>query len=295
MLMPSRFRLSLLPAAIALLTSLCIGCSQEDSTGYSQYRADPDRASKGTPQESGPGKREQTAAGTPSAVKSDPDAAQYEAALPAGVGLLSLTYRQFADERKQDAASVAAIGSAGVSLTSDAESAGTSEVAAANTGNGEQKPGAVKPLAKPRKIKLLVKDKSFQTVGPQGAIRVSYDDISLLKVLNMDPVPTDALNYLPKWMKELDGKRIRIRGFMSPAFKQQGITSFLMGRDNKACCFPGTAKVYDLFPVKLRDGVTTHFIDNRPFDVVGVFHIKPWVEDGEWYQIYQITDAVIIQ
>ncbi|MCH8830681.1 MAG: hypothetical protein IID45_13980 [Planctomycetes bacterium] len=68
-----------------------------------------------------------------------------------------------------------------------------------------------------------------------------------------------------------------------------------MGRDNQICCYPGNAKVYDLFPVTMRDGVTVDFILNRPFDIVGIFKISPWIEDGKIIDIYQIEDAIMIQ
>ncbi|MCH7685582.1 MAG: hypothetical protein IH899_02690 [Planctomycetes bacterium] len=146
-----------------------------------------------------------------------------------------------------------------------------------------------------REIKILVPEKKFRVVGPEKAIRVSYDDINLLKVINMEPVTLDAPEHMPDWLKGLNGKRIRIRGFMSPTFEQTGLKVFLMGRDNQACCFPGRAKIYDLFPVRLRQGKTTDFIDNRPFDIVGIFSIKPWVEDDTLYQLYQLDDAVVIE
>lgn len=167
--------------------------------------------------------------------------------------------------------------------------------AATNPRNGSSETTADSPEPpEKREPKVLVTEKSFREEGPSGAVRVTYDDLDLLKVLNMEPVTPDAPEMMPDWMKELDGKRIRIRGFMSPSFMQDGITQFLMGRDNKACCFPGKAKVYDLFPVKLADGETTSFINNRPFDVVGTFHIKPWVLDGKLVQIYTVVDARVI-
>ncbi len=59
-------------------------------------------------------------------------------------------------------------------------------------------------------------------------MRVSYDDVDLLKVLNMDPVPVDVADYLPGWLEQLDGKRIRIRGFMMPAFTDTNIHFFVL-------------------------------------------------------------------
>ena len=154
--------------------------------------------------------------------------------------------------------------------------------------------GKTLPSVVPREVKLLVKERKFQVEGPDKAIRVSYDDIDLLKVLNMEPVTADAPKLMPVWLKELDGRRIRIRGFMFPQFQETGIPAFLMARDNQICCFGGEAKIYDLFPVFMRKGVTTDYILNRPFDVVGVFHIDTIVDEGELYQLYRIDDAVVI-
>lgn len=146
----------------------------------------------------------------------------------------------------------------------------------------------------PREIKLLVKDATFRAEGPDGALRVSYDDLDLLKVLNMDPVPVDAADHFPKWLKNLDGKRIRIRGFMYPPFQETDIPFFVLARDNQICCFGRDPKRYDVIDVVMRDGVTTDYIQNRPFDVVGVFHIAPEASGGELYQLYVIDDAIVI-
>ena len=91
--------------------------------------------------------------------------------------------------------------------------------------------------AEPREIKLLVKEKKFKAEGPDGALRVSYDDLDLLKILNMEPVPVDAADHFPTWLKDLDGKRIRIRGFMYPPFQETEIPFFVLARDNQICCF----------------------------------------------------------
>jgi hypothetical protein len=148
--------------------------------------------------------------------------------------------------------------------------------------------------ASARKPQLLVPSRSFKTEGADGALRVSYDDLDLLKVLNLEPVTPDAPAMMPGWLKKLDGQRIRIRGFMYPTFQQTGIHAFALARDNQICCFGRNPKIYDVFDVALRHGVTTDYIPNRPFDVVGVFHIKPDSEEGKLYRLYEMDDAVVI-
>lgn len=149
-------------------------------------------------------------------------------------------------------------------------------------------------VSKPREVKILIKNHTFDKTSPGDALRVSYDDIDLLKVMNMEPVTPNAPELMPQWLKDLDGKRIRIRGFMYPPFQQTGNEFFQLARDNQICCFGKNPKIYDLFPVVMRDGVTADYILNRPFDVVGVFHIKAETLDDELHRIYLIDDAIVI-
>jgi hypothetical protein len=183
---------------------------------------------------------------------------------------------------------------------------GDSVIVASAKSSGVSRPSAV-PASSPgttakgpqnsasaasRKMELLVPNKSFRTEGE--ALRVSYDDIDLLKVLNMEPVPPDAANFMPGWLKALDGRRIRIRGFMYPTFQQTGIHAFGLARDNQICCFGRNPKIYDVFDVVLHEGETTNYLPNRPFDVVGVFHIRPEAEDGKLYHLYEMDDATVM-
>ncbi len=135
--------------------------------------------------------------------------------------------------------------------------------------------------------------RTFKVEGPEDSIRVSFDDVDLLKVMNLDPVPADAPERLPKWLKELDGKRIRIRGFMFPPFQDTDIRGFVLARDNQICCFGRTPKEYDLVEIFLRKGVSTHYIQNRPFDVVGIFRIKSEIE--KYTAMYEMEDAIVIE
>jgi hypothetical protein len=165
----------------------------------------------------------------------------------------------------------------------------------ANGNQAEQKPPDANQSAEPRKVQVLVKERKFTAEGPESALRVSYDDIDLLKVLNMEPVTPDALKLMPRWLTDLDGQRIRIRGFMYPTYEETGLTWFFLARDNQICCFGRDPKIYDVFRVRLRAGETTDYLPNRPFDVVGLFHIRPEAEEGKLYQLYEMDDARIIE
>lgn len=186
-----------------------------------------------------------------------------------------------------------------------AENEGTTDkpVADAGSSNPEAndptlattKAGSKEPVApkQPRIVMLLIPDKKFKAEGKGAAkaLRVSFDDFDLLKVLNMDPVTEDAPSRMPKWLKKLDGKRIRVRGFMMPAYQEEGIRGFTLARDNELCCFGRNPQVYDLVDVFMQKGESTHYIQNRPFDVTGVFHIGDSIIPG---QLYSLDDAVVI-
>ena len=148
--------------------------------------------------------------------------------------------------------------------------------------------------AQPRAIQLLIPSKRFRKERPSNALRVSYDDIDLLKVLNMEPVPADAVSHFPDWLRQLDGQVVRIRGYMYPTFEATGLTSFTLARDNGICCFVRQPKIYDIISVSLAPGEVSDYIANRPFDVEGVFRIDPGADQTDLSRLYRIEQAKVL-
>jgi hypothetical protein len=146
----------------------------------------------------------------------------------------------------------------------------------------------------PRKVAVLVPQREFRPEGPQKALRITYDDLDLLKVLNMDPVTPDAVSLMPNWLRNLDGKAIRIRGFMFPTFESTGIERFVLARDAEKCCFGPNAKVYDLIAVEMKPGKTCDYIHLRPFDVIGTLRIDLQVDGDVVLGLYRIEDAELV-
>ena len=164
-------------------------------------------------------------------------------------------------------------------------------------------PGAAAPAApavendapgETRELTLLVPVRSFQPTGDGSRVRVSFDDLDLLKVLNAEPVPADVVDHLPAWLAGLDGREVRLRGFMYPTYADP-VTAFVLARDNQICCFGRNPKPYDLVSVKLADGEASPYIQNRPFDVAGTFHLDPVRDGGDWLRLYRIDDARVIE
>jgi len=138
--------------------------------------------------------------------------------------------------------------------------------------------------------------RTFAVEGPEGALRISFDDLDLLKIIQMDDVTPDCVSKMPQWMRDLAGKRIRIRGFMKPLHVSEGLPEFPLVRSTDLCCFGPKGKVYHMAAVSLKKGTTTDYIELKPFDVVGTFRIEP-VElgDGVVFLLYHIDEATIIQ
>ncbi len=117
-----------------------------------------------------------------------------------------------------------------------------------------------------------------------------------MKLINMDTVTSDCIEMMPAWLRDLNGKHVRIRGYMKPSGLAEGIPEFVFVRSTDLCCFGPKGKVYHLIAVKLKAGTTTDYIELKPFDVVGNFRIeKIELDDGLIFLLYHIDDAAIIR
>jgi hypothetical protein len=105
------------------------------------------------------------------------------------------------------------------------------------------------------------------SAGTTGRIQdLSFDDVKF-DMEKGDPFTKDLL---PDAVASLDGTRIRIRGYILPSFQQEGITQFVLVRDNMECCFGPGAALYDCIVVRMLPGRSTQF-SVRPVAVSGTF------------------------
>lgn len=157
-----------------------------------------------------------------------------------------------------------------------------------------QKPAAERPAASQA---VASRDRVFSPEGPQGALRIGFDDLDLLKLLRMDPVTADCVEKMPRWLRNLEGKAVRIRGYMKPSLLTTQIPQFRLVRDTGLCCFGPKGQIYDMIVVSLKEGTTTDYIELKPFDVVGTFRIEVVTleDDGMIFGLYYLDDATIIQ
>lgn len=114
---------------------------------------------------------------------------------------------------------------------------------------------------------------------------ITFDTIKL----NMNKGDEFRKTLLTPSIKQLDGKRVRIRGFILPPPQQEGLTQFVLVRDNRACCFGPGAAIYDSMIVKMKPGLSTDY-SVLPITVEGTFNIHQIdAPDGHTFAIYRLT------
>jgi hypothetical protein len=92
-------------------------------------------------------------------------------------------------------------------------------------------------------------------------------------------------------LKKLDGRQIRIRGFIRPGFKQSGIKAFVLVRDNQECCFGPGAALYDCVMVKMAEDQSVEFTV-RPITVVGTMQLKKYIgKDKKVWAIFRLNET----
>jgi hypothetical protein len=91
-------------------------------------------------------------------------------------------------------------------------------------------------------------------------------------------------------IRDLFEKDIKIRGYILPTFKQDGLTSFVLVRDNMECCFGPGAALFDCIIVTMVEGKTASFTP-RPVTVEGKFTFQKYedpIRPGELRAIYHL-------
>ena len=118
-------------------------------------------------------------------------------------------------------------------------------------------------------------------------IDLSFDDLKF----DIEKGADFKDSMLTEALKNLDGKKVRLRGFVRPGFKQTGIKNFILVRDNQECCFGPGAALYDCVMVKMSEDQSIDFTV-RPISVVGTMQLKKYVgKDGKIWAIFRLNET----
>jgi hypothetical protein len=104
---------------------------------------------------------------------------------------------------------------------------------------------------------------------PPRVLDQTFDDIKF----DIEPDAPFDRSMLTDKVRQLDGERIRIRGYILPTAQASGIKSFVLVRDNQECCFGPGAALYDCILVTMEGDKSAKF-SVRPVAVEGQFKIE---------------------
>ncbi len=117
-------------------------------------------------------------------------------------------------------------------------------------------------------------------------VDLTFDDIKF----EMDKDVEFEREFLTERIHELDGRWIRIRGYILPSFKQSEINKFILVRDNQECCFGPGAALCDCILVSLEKGRQIDYTV-RPVTVEGKFYVKEWKTGGKVLAVFRMKNA----
>ena len=152
--------------------------------------------------------------------------------------------------------------------------------------------GSVGPTETPRsRSAATAADESATVAAPvarpspgAGPAEITFDDIKL-DLAKGAPFRREVLT---ERVTGLDGRRVRIRGYILPSFQQSGLTQFVLVRDNQECCFGPGAALHDCIVVRMQPGRTADF-SIRPVAVAGTFRVAELRgPDGNHLAIYAL-------
>jgi hypothetical protein len=160
---------------------------------------------------------------------------------------------------------------------------GPDEVSAAAPANGDS--GVQSSVAD--KSEAVADEQPASETAPAQAERtrdISFDDVKF----DIEKGAEFKRSSLTAKIKALDGKPIRIRGYILPSFQQSGLTQFVLVRDNLSCCFGPGAAIYDCVIVEMKPGKSTDY-SLYPVAVEGTFAIREMLDpDGKIVAIYHL-------
>lgn len=131
-------------------------------------------------------------------------------------------------------------------------------------------------------------DASKQAAAKGKRIDITFDDLKF----GIEKGQKYKPEMLTDRIKELDGKPVKLRGFMLPGYSQRNITEFVLVRDNLECCFGPGAALYDCIVVKLKDTKANFSI--KPIAVEGIFSVNVMEDpDGNHLAVFQLDGTKV--
>jgi hypothetical protein len=124
-----------------------------------------------------------------------------------------------------------------------------------------------------------------------GSYTYQYPDLHT-KAEDGSPLPLP--DQIPAKIKELNGKKVSIEGFMLPSEIEKGkIKSFILLKDIMGCCFGMVPMMNEWVFVKMAGDTTCEFTPDVPITVDGTLEVGEEIKDDTVMSLYRlIADKV---
>jgi hypothetical protein len=133
-----------------------------------------------------------------------------------------------------------------------------------------------------------VSDADFETLA---SFEFNIPDNAITNQADLDKVAKQ----IPDGIKKLDGKVVRIRGFMMPVKESAGrATEFLITRSQPSCCFSGATGLCEFVSVKAPGKGVHEYMDDA-VAVEGTLRVGPITEGGYIVGVYQMDEGRIVE
>jgi hypothetical protein len=138
-------------------------------------------------------------------------------------------------------------------------------------------------------VKVATPKEQATAPAPARIQDQTFDDIKF----DIEPDAPFDRSMLTDKVRDLDGKRVRIRGYILPTAQQRGIKQFVLVRDNQECCFGPGAALYDCILVRMQEGKSAEF-SVRPVAVEGKFQVEEFYgPDEKPLAIYRLDGEAV--
>jgi hypothetical protein len=129
---------------------------------------------------------------------------------------------------------------------------------------------------------------AFQHEVPPGFTRISF-----IKDISAKPFVSDrnGAKVNPD-VEALVGQKVFFKGFVYPTDQYVGLTSFLLLKDSKECCFGGKPALTDKVGCIMQGGKSTNYYAGR-VSVAGTFRINPNFHEDALEALYILECEIV--
>jgi hypothetical protein len=129
--------------------------------------------------------------------------------------------------------------------------------------------------------------------NPDGYVTIGFEQLSGYQIEISDELLSPQTNttvltadgQIPPPIKELNNKRISLRGFMLPLKVEGGlVTEMLIMKDQSMCCYGATPRINEWVSVKMKNGVKP--LMDEPVTLMGTLKVGETRENGYLVGIY---------